>query len=260
MAATALKSFIRRTGRSRLGDSLIRLLIEPPVGRVDWATLRRTVPVSRWFGLDRGKPVDRVYIEDFLAHHAVRIRGRVLEVGDDTYTRQFGGERVEYSDVLHAVPGNPAATIVADLTDALCIPDARYDCVVITQTLQCVFDVRAAVRTLHRILKPGGTALATLPGISQISRSDMNQWGDFWRFTSASSWSIFAEAFPDGEVTIKTYGNVLSAAAFLYGLTREDLSTEELMVCDSDYQVLLGVCAVKTGGAAGPQLRATTAL
>jgi SAM-dependent methyltransferase len=199
--------------------------------------------------------VDRAYIEDFLSYHAVRIRGRVLEVGEDTYTRHFGGRYVESCDVLHAVPGNPAATIVADLANAPCIPDAQYDCIVITQTLQMIFDVRAAVRTLYRILKPGGTALATLPGISQISRSDMAQWGDFWRFTSASSWRMFAETFTDGEVTIKTYGNVLAAAAFLYGLAREDLATEELTICDPDYQVLIGVCAVKTDVAAGAPRR-----
>jgi hypothetical protein len=67
----------------------------------------------------------------------------------------------------------------------------------------------------------------------------MERWSDFWRFTSSSSWRMFAEAFPDGEVTIKTYGNVLTATAFLYGLVREDLATEEVLVCDPEYQVLI---------------------
>ena len=60
--------------------------------------------------------------------------------------------------------GNPQATIVADLTDAPHIPDDTFDCAIVTQTLQFVYDVRAAFATLHRILAPGGVLLATVPG------------------------------------------------------------------------------------------------
>lgn len=46
--------------------------------------LARLDPVSRTFGFDRGKPVDRWYIERFLAAHADDVRGRVLEVAETT--------------------------------------------------------------------------------------------------------------------------------------------------------------------------------
>ena len=88
----------------------------PPVGRVSFGNLRRVTPISREFGFDRGLPVDRYYIENFLTHHADDIRGRVLEIGDNSYTRRFGGDHVTKSDVLHVVEGNPQATIVGDLT------------------------------------------------------------------------------------------------------------------------------------------------
>ena len=48
--------------------------------------------------------------ENFLAREASSIRGRVLEVGDNSYTQKFGGSRVTGSDVLHIVEGNPQAT------------------------------------------------------------------------------------------------------------------------------------------------------
>jgi hypothetical protein len=97
------------------------LRAEPPpptVGEVDFGSLRRLSPISRLWGYDRGCPVDRYYIENFLSRQAASIRGRVLEIGDNTYTRRFGAGRVTHSDVLHVKEGNPQATIIGDLTSA----------------------------------------------------------------------------------------------------------------------------------------------
>ena len=47
-------------------------------------------PISQKFGFDRGTPVDRYYIEVFLAAYSRDIRGRALEVGDASYCRKFG--------------------------------------------------------------------------------------------------------------------------------------------------------------------------
>ena len=53
-------------------------------------------------------------------------------------------------------------------------PDA-FDCIIFTQTLHFIYDVRLAIQTLHRILKPGGVLLATFPGISQIIPRQMGR-------------------------------------------------------------------------------------
>lgn len=215
---------------------------------VKFGSLRRLQPLSRNFGWDRGGlPVDRYYIESFLARHADDVSGRVLEVRDDAYTRQFGGNRVERSDVLHPVPGNPAATIVADLTDSepSALPANAFDCVILTQVLPFISDVAAALRTVHRILRPGGVVLATVPGISQIVRRDMDAWGDYWRFTSLSARGLFEDAFPRGTVEVEAHGNVLAATAFLYGLSSDELRPEERDHVDPDYEVLIAVRAVK---------------
>jgi SAM-dependent methyltransferase len=219
----------------------------PPTGSVDFGDLRRTEPVSRVFGLDRGIPIDRHYIEGFLAANATRIRGRVLEIGDRTYTRRFGGDAVLQSDVLHLTGESLEATIVADLTHAPQIADRTFDCVILTQTLHFTYEMGSEVAELYRILKPGGSVLCTVPGISQISRYDMERWGDFWRLTSRSARELFETSFPPECVEVTTYGNVLAATALLHGLATSELTPAELDVHDDDYQVIVAVVAVKPG-------------
>ncbi len=211
-----------------------------------WSDLRRLEPVSRVFGLDRGQPIDRYYIERFLADHAADICGRVLEVGDATYTKTFGGARVTQSDVLHATAGNRHATIVGDLSSGSSVPAGVFDCIILTQVLPFVFDVAAAVRTCAAALRPGGVVLASVGGISQISRYDMDRWGDFWRFTTASARRLFEPVFAD--VQVAGHGNVLAATAFLQGLASAELTKEELDFVDRDYQLLITIRAQRGNG------------
>jgi SAM-dependent methyltransferase len=242
----AAKRLLPTPVRRRLRTLRQRAGRPPARQKVRFGSLRRTEPLSRQWGFDRGQPVDRYYIEQFLGANAGSIRGRVLEIADPTYTRRFGRD-VTQADVLHVVEGNPHATIVGDLTSADHIPSDAFDCIIITQTIHLIYDFRAALATVHRILKPGGTALATAPGISQISRPDMDRWGDHWRFTTASMARLFGEVFPEELVTVEAHGNVLAATAFLYGLASAELSPAELAVRDPDYQLLITVRAVKGG-------------
>lgn len=216
----------------------------PLVGWVRFGSLRRVTPISRDFGYERGLPVDRYYIENFLVRQSDDIQGRVIEIGDNSYTRKFGGDRVTKSDVLHVAEGNPEATIVADLTSADHIPSDSFDCFILTQTLHLIYDVRAAIKTLHRILKPGGVALVTFPGISQTSH---DEWGKYWcwGFTTLSAQRLFEEAFPTANIKVETYGNVLAAISFLHGLAVEELRQEELNHRDRDYEVIITVRVVK---------------
>jgi len=214
--------------------------------QVDLGKLDRINPISRYFGFDRGKPIDRYYIEKFLLENRKYIHGSVLEVGDNTYTKKFGEGRVERSDVLHAVRGNPSATIVANLAEAENIPSNLFDCIILTQTLQFVYDLPAAVKHLHRILKPEGVILATVPGISQISRYDMDKWGEFWRFTTQSAQRLFEHEFTPANVDVRAYGNILIAVALLHGLAVEDVKTEYFEYQDPDYQVLITIRAIKS--------------
>jgi len=147
--------------------------------------------------------------------------------------------------VLHVTEGNVRANMVADLTQAEQIPSEAYDCIVLTQTLQFIYDVKKAVQTLYRILKPNGVLLVTLSGVNRISRYDMDRWGEYWRFTTLSASRLFEEVFPPSRVTVQGYGNVLAAVAFLHGLAVTELRQEELDYCDPDYDILITVRAVK---------------
>ena len=212
---------------------------------MNFGSLRRVTPISRYWGFDRGTPIDRYYIEKFLGQHCRDVRGRVLEIGDDSYTCRFGGDRVTQRDILHVTPGNPQATIVGDLATADHIPSDAFDCIILTQTLQLIYDVRTAIATIHRILKPRGVVLATFPGISQTYDRD---WGDswYWNFTTLSGRRLFEEQFLKGNMEIETYGNVLSTISFLHGLAVEELTFEELDHHQPGYAVTIAVRAVKS--------------
>jgi SAM-dependent methyltransferase len=215
------------------------------VGLVRFGSLRRLKPISQFWGSERGLPIDRYYIERFLAAHAQDIRGHVLEIGDDNYTRTFGGNRVTQSDVLHVAENKPQVTIIGDLTSAEHISANTFDCIILTQTLQVIYDVPAALETVYRILKPGGVALVTVAGISKISRYDMDRWGYHWSFTTCSAQQLFGEFFPKGNLQVESRGNVLAAIAFLHGLATEELRQKELDYIDPDYELLITIRAVK---------------
>jgi len=201
-------------------------------------------PLDRDFGKSRGEPIDRWYIHEFLWARRGDVHGRVMEVADSGYTDYLGEGEVTRCDVLHAKPGNPLATLVGDLTTGEGIPPRAFDCIVLTQTLHLIYDVAGAIGVVRDALAPGGVVLATLPGISQISQGDRREWGDNWRFTCDSATRLFGDAFGEENVEVEVYGNVLVAAAFLYGYALEDLTEADLAHGDDDFHFLIGVRAV----------------
>lgn len=214
----------------------------PPVR---WGDLRRTTPVAGGFGFARGQPIDRYFIEKFLAENSDAIHGRVLEIGDREYTARFGGEKVTQSDVLHAAAGNPVATLVGDLATGAGVPEGVFDCLILTQTIHVIYRFHDALKTAQRALKPGGVLLATFPGISQVSLYDVERWGDYWRFTSLAVKRMLAENFPEENLRLATHGNVLTAASFLYGLASAELTEAELDAVDPEFVMLITARAEK---------------
>jgi SAM-dependent methyltransferase len=209
-------------------------------------SLRRKTPVNPYdYGESRGQCIDRYYIEKFLTARSADVQGHVLDFCDDTYAHKFGGAKVTKVDVLHLSADNPHATIVADLAQGDQIPSDAFDCILCTQVLHCIYDVHAAVRTLYRILKPGGVVLVTDPGIQKVDCVDIKNEEEHWRFTSLSLRRLFEEVFPKDHVAVKTCGNVLAAIAFLHGFAVEDLRREDLEYCDPDYEVTITLRAIK---------------
>lgn len=253
--AARLEKLIRDTATVLLPDRLrkwirtqqrIHKLQSVPVGSVNFGGLRRLSPISAVFGQDRDLlTIERYYIEQFLAANATDITGRVLEMGDPTYIRKFG-RGVTQEDVLNYVEGNPNATIVADLTDAPHIPDNTFDCIIITQTLQMIFEVDKAIKTLHRILKPGGVVLCTSHGMTRVARREgVDDWGEYWHFTTQSKRRLFRAVFPRDNVAVSTVGNIFTCICNLHGLGASEIDQTELDSHDPNFEMLVLVRAVK---------------
>ncbi|PWT82891.1 MAG: hypothetical protein C5B57_07935 [Blastocatellia bacterium] len=224
----ALRTDLRKHGRRSL----------------EFGDLRRISPISRNWGLDRGRPIDRYYIESFIAEQAEDIRGTVLEVLDSFLTVTYGGDRVTRSDVLDIDPRNHRATVVADLRNTDQLPSEKYDCFILTQTLHLIDDMASALTSAFRALRPGGVLLATLPSVS-MAAEEYGATGDHWRGTEAAARWLFETVFPPSHVAIRSRGNILAATAFLFGLSCDDVEERELESDDPGYPVLITIRAVK---------------
>jgi glycosyltransferase involved in cell wall biosynthesis len=216
----------------------------PAPGKIEPGDFNRLTPFSADFGFDRGGAVDRFYIESFLQENAHRIKGNVLEIGDNEYTIKYGGGKILRSDILHIDHSNTRATYIGDITNVPQIPSGEFDCIIFTQTLHLIYDFRSALKTCYRILKPGGCLLLTVPGITPIDRGE---WRDYWlwSFTDTAIRKLMIECFNGSSVDIKTYGNVYVAASFLYGMGLPEFRKEALSHHDNSYQVIVSAAAVK---------------
>lgn len=199
------------------------------------------MPISDKFGFDRGKPIDRYYIDQFIELHKEKIRGRALEVHDDAYIKRFGESRVTQSDVVDIDRDNKLATIYTDLSSADIIPDNTYDTLIITQTLGLIPEHEKAVGHLYRILKPGGTLLITV--------STMGPWikngNGYWRYSIKSLPYLLEKFFQKDRITAHTYGNVLTGQAFWVGMAAQEFTKEQLDFKDERFPIIVTAVATK---------------
>ena len=212
--------------------------------KIDFGSLRRLEPVSQEWGFDRGRPIDRYYIESFLADHSNSIKGHVLEIKDRSYTQQFGGDRVKQGSVLDIDPQNPEVTHIADLTISDRLDSNQFDCVIFTQTLQLISRPKIALETIYKVLKPQGSLLITCPGITRIEHNGKDG-GWYWAFTPLSLGMLLEETFGCESFNVKCYGNVFAATCFLWGISVEEIKLPELDHHDPNYPVILTALATK---------------
>ena len=213
--------------------------------QVRFGDLDRVEPVTRDFGYERGTPVDRYYIDRFLERNRGEIRGKVLEFGGSIYSQKYGLSGEFEVDILN-YEGGEGVDFVGDLTKPEGFPKGEYDCVICTQVLNCIFDLKAAVYGLDWLLKEGGVLLGTVSGASQVSRYGMEHWGDYWRFTSLSVDKLL-NIFEDRRVGV--WGNRVASIGLLEGVAVEDFPDRGVLdEFDEDYPVLISFIAKKGGG------------
>lgn len=205
------------------------------------SVFRRTTPISAVWGFDRGTPIDRYYIENFLRKHRRDITGHTLEVADTGYTNRFGID-VTHVDILDVDSSNEAATLVADLSIRDQIPESAFECFICTQTLHFIYDIKEAIRNAYRLLRYEGVLLATLPCVSRVAAEERE---DHWRLTVDSCSRLFAEVFGAENVTVSHCGSVATCVAFLQGVAAEEMSHRKLEQVDSFFPLIICVRAVK---------------
>lgn len=243
-----MASIFRRTlavTRTHLETARERSRLSVPVGSVDLGDLRRTAPISRVFGRDRGTRIDDYYVEGFMSANHESITGHVLQVAHGSCSEDGVEAALPKDSGQASATGSGTTTVLQDLSDLAEIGDGAFDCVILDRVLQSAFELRKAVTEVRRIVKPGGTVLCTCDGISRISRDDVAGGDDYWRLTSASLKRLFDDEFGPANVVLTTFGNVLSATAFLEGLAAEELEQPSLDEYDQDYQVVVAVKATK---------------
>ncbi len=203
--------------------------------RPSWGNLRRVTPISANYGFDRGTPIDRYYVDKFFTARRHRISGRVLEIQTRDHTRKYGAA-VTVSDTLDISP-EFRPTYQCDLASASMVADGSYDCFLLPNTLPFLENLDAALREARRIVRRGGTILATVPAFVPLTPDVADYWhasADGWRLVAARIW-------PDCDTTVESHGNCLAAAAAMYGIAAEELTGAELDAADPRYPVLVTI-------------------
>jgi hypothetical protein len=230
-AAAALRSTARRLAGPRLTVKARCLLRGYSLPR--WGNLRRTTPFSSTYGFERGTPIDRYYLHQFLFAHRHLIAGDVVEVQTSAYTQRFGHD-VTRSDTFDIVPAF-APTYLCDFAhcDGV-IPDRTYDCLLLPNALPHFRELDRCLMQAARIVRPGGAILASAAGLLPLTGDVPEYWRlspDGWRERLGTAW-------PGADILVAGHGNSLAAVAAQLGLAFEELTAAELDVNDPRYPVL----------------------
>lgn len=126
-------------------------------------------------------------------------RGRVLDAGSGRGSWRgvivAGGGEYESIDV--APRGEDRPTWVGDIMAMPQVPDGRYDCVVSHQVLEHLPRPWRALAEFHRVLRPGGQIVISVPHLSR--RHELPH--DYFRFTQEGLGALLADAgFVDVDV------------------------------------------------------------
>lgn len=214
------------------------------VGTITKETIRNLPlkPLSYNYGISRGGgSIARYYIEKFVEEHKDFIKGTVMEIGDGRYS-SLGGSSVENLLILSLDDEKKEHYVKGNLETGEGLKEDYLDCIILTNVLSSLFDMQAAVCNIGKALKKGGRAIITVPGIASLYRLQYETYGQFWRFTPSGVVRLLERYIPDAKIAVKEYGNVKTSAAFLYRMTVEDLTKEELEYRDSAYPMVIGIC------------------
>lgn len=210
---------------------VVEYIVKRSLALLLWVVWRARLNPFRYLRT-MGYTTGRFYVEDFLRRHAAQCRGCFLEFGDPYYRHLFNPQAIERYDVFDVQAG-PQVTIVGDIQSCPAIADNTYDVIVCTQVLEHIANPFLAVNELHRMLKPGGIILLTVPSSYPYHAAPR----DYWRYTRDSLQLLFGERFSD--IVITSYGNRLTVVAAYWFWMRDHLPRRALLTSDPDNATIL---------------------
>lgn len=203
--------------------------------------------------------------------------GLVLDAGagHGVFTRSILKHASAYESIDLATRGRCRPTWIGDITDMPEVPAQRYDTVVCQQVLEHVSRPWRALAEFHRVLKPGGKVILSVPHLSR--RHELPH--DFFRYTQEGVTSLLNDSgFED--LDLRPYGGVLSflhhqtsfllpglvtgipllgTAALLLNAPFSPLLAALDGLIDRTFLIPLGVMAVAKKPTAGPNRDSATA-
>jgi len=206
-----------------------------------WGNLRVDEPFSSNWGIDRGTPIDRYFGDRFFHDNRELITGKVLEIQNPVYTEGCGVNVLQADSI--DIDGTYGPTIVCDLAKAEgVVASNSYDCFLLPYTLLMLKDLEGALVNAMRVVKPGGTVLATTSVLTPV----FSEYPEYWRMTESGWRELLARVWPGQEVEVRTHGNCVSAVASILGLAQEELTRQELDRNDPRFPVLISIKGRKT--------------
>ncbi|MFE0258268.1 class I SAM-dependent methyltransferase [Streptomyces sp. NPDC059010] len=215
-----------------------RGILVPPIGGIDWGQLRRLIPICPAFGMSRGTPIDRHYLNQFIAEIHDFVQGDVVEIGGlDSNGGAYGFTRASKYRGLD-IREAPGVSLVGDAADPGIIPADSLDTIIAFNVLEHTARPWQVVDNMRQWLRPGGTACCMVPSAQRLHSAPE----DYWRPLPAALREMFSAW---SEQTVHQYGNPLSVIASLMGIAAEELDALELSSYHPDYPVATCIVARK---------------
>ncbi|WP_071192531.1 methyltransferase domain-containing protein [Trichormus sp. NMC-1] len=205
---------------------------------LNWGDLKKTVPICQAFGLTRGKPIDRYYLNKFIAEIYPQITGNILEIGGIPKDKDFYQVNPGSSyQIMNLEPGL-GIDIVGDAHDVSIIKPESFDSIITFNVLEHCYAPWQVVENIYTWLKPGGKCFVMVPSAVRLHATPM----DYWRpLPDAMAWMF--RNFSQKKLYV--YGNPISVIASYHGIATEELTTEELDAFHPDYPVATCIAAQK---------------
>lgn len=158
-------------------------------------TIPRPIPVSEaLLEFTSQAPWEREPILEFMFHasRTVAQRSRVLDVGagDAPYAELFAHTDYVTLDWDGSVHDGARTATVSASADAIPLPDASFDTVILTQVLEHVRRPAVVLSEIARVLRPGGRLFATVPFVWELHEEPH----DYWRFTRYALAALLEDA------------------------------------------------------------------